>query len=61
MAGNFDWAKSGKFPIFTEPAEGYHGLRFTEAFGSLAFALKIRTEVCFISPALAPRILTDAV
>ncbi|KAJ7112112.1 pyridoxal phosphate-dependent transferase [Mycena epipterygia] len=31
------------FPIFTEPGEGYHGLRFTEAFGSIAFALRIRT------------------
>ncbi|KAJ7754632.1 Cys/Met metabolism PLP-dependent enzyme-domain-containing protein [Mycena maculata] len=44
-SGKFDWAASGKFPIFTEPAEGYHGLRFTEAFGAVAFALKIRTEL----------------
>lgn len=43
--GKFDWAASGKFPIFTEPAEGYHGLRFTDTFGSLAFAIKIRVEV----------------
>ncbi|KAJ7466172.1 Cys/Met metabolism PLP-dependent enzyme-domain-containing protein [Mycena galericulata] len=51
----FDWAKSGKFPIFTEPAEGYHGLRFTEAFGAVAFALKIRTEsLRDIGPALNP-------
>ncbi|KAI0686046.1 O-acetylhomoserine ami [Cerioporus squamosus] len=26
--GKFDWAASGKFPDFTEPAEGYHGMRF---------------------------------
>ncbi|KAJ6595157.1 Cys/Met metabolism PLP-dependent enzyme-domain-containing protein [Mycena vulgaris] len=51
----FDWAKSGKFPIFTEPAEGYHGLRFTEAFGAVAFALKIRTELLRdIGPTLNP-------
>ncbi|KAJ7655809.1 Cys/Met metabolism PLP-dependent enzyme-domain-containing protein [Mycena polygramma] len=44
-SGNFDWAASGKFPMFTEPAEGYHGLRFTETFGAVAFAVKIRTEL----------------
>ncbi|KAJ7146978.1 Cys/Met metabolism PLP-dependent enzyme-domain-containing protein [Mycena epipterygia] len=54
-SGKFDWATSGKFPIFTEPAEGYHGLRFTEAFGSIAFALKIRTELLRdIGPTLNP-------
>ncbi|KAJ7320778.1 Cys/Met metabolism PLP-dependent enzyme-domain-containing protein [Mycena albidolilacea] len=53
--GKFDWAASGKFPIFTEPAEGYHGLRFTEAFGAVAFALKIRVELLRdIGPALNP-------
>ncbi|MGE5496877.1 MAG: O-acetylhomoserine aminocarboxypropyltransferase/cysteine synthase family protein, partial [Syntrophothermus sp.] len=31
-SGNFDWA-NGKFPIFTEPSPGYHGLKFTEVFG----------------------------
>ncbi|KAF7291117.1 hypothetical protein MIND_01254800 [Mycena indigotica] len=43
--GNFDWAASGKFPHFTEPAEGYHGLKFTETFGTLAFAVKVRVEL----------------
>jgi len=53
--GKFDWAASGKFPVFTEPAEGYHGLRFTEAFGAVAFALKIRVELLRdIGPALNP-------
>jgi O-acetylhomoserine/O-acetylserine sulfhydrylase len=53
--GKFDWAASGKFPIFTEPAEGYHGLRFTEAFGAIAFALKIRVELLRdIGPAMNP-------
>ncbi|KAF7327743.1 hypothetical protein MKEN_00353900 [Mycena kentingensis (nom. inval.)] len=44
-AGNFDWAASGKFPHFTEPAEGYHGLKFTDTFGKLSFAVKLRVEL----------------
>jgi len=43
-AGKFNWAKSGKFPAYTEPAEGYHGLKLYEAFGSVAFALRVRLE-----------------
>ncbi|KAJ7645358.1 pyridoxal phosphate-dependent transferase [Mycena rosella] len=54
-SGKFDWAASGKFPMFTEPAEGYHGLRFTEAFGAVAFALKVRAELLRdVGPALNP-------
>ena len=30
--GNFNWA-NGKFPQFTEPSEGYHGLKFWDVFG----------------------------
>jgi O-acetylhomoserine/O-acetylserine sulfhydrylase len=45
-SGKFDWTKSGKFPGFTEPSEGYHGLKFSETFGPIAFAIKVRTEVC---------------
>ncbi|KAF8125908.1 Cys/Met metabolism PLP-dependent enzyme-domain-containing protein [Mycena galopus ATCC 62051] len=53
--GKFDWAASGKFPIFTEPSEGYHGLRFTESFGAVAFAIKIRVELLRdVGPALNP-------
>ncbi|KAH9939639.1 O-acetylhomoserine ami [Epithele typhae] len=43
--GKFDWAKSGKFPDFTEPAEGYHGMRFVERFGDAVFAVKCRLDV----------------
>lgn len=43
-SGRFDWA-SGKFPSFTEPSEGYHGLKYSETFGAVAFAIKARTEV----------------
>lgn len=48
-AGKFDW-RSGKFPIFTEPAPGYHGLVFTDVFnpdgpfGNIAFAIRARVE-----------------
>ncbi|HER09832.1 MAG TPA: O-acetylhomoserine aminocarboxypropyltransferase/cysteine synthase [Bacteroides sp.] len=47
--GNFNWA-NGKFPLFTEPSEGYHGLNFWETFGSgspfgnIAFITKARVE-----------------
>jgi len=48
-AGNFNWA-NGKFPQFTEPSEGYHGLKFWEVFGAggpfgnIAFAIRARVE-----------------
>jgi O-acetylhomoserine (thiol)-lyase len=52
--GTFDWA-SGKFPEFTEPSPGYHGLVLSEAFGPLAFILKARVEMLRdLGPALAP-------
>ena len=43
-AGKFDWAASGRFKEFTEPDPSYHGLRYTEAFGPLAFILKARIQ-----------------
>jgi O-acetylhomoserine/O-acetylserine sulfhydrylase len=48
-AGNFNWA-NGKFPQFTEPSEGYHGLKFWEVFGpscpmgNIAFIMRARVE-----------------
>lgn len=48
-SGNFDWG-SGKFPIFTEPSPGYHGLNFNEVFGkgsefgNIAFIVRARVE-----------------
>ncbi|KDR72496.1 hypothetical protein GALMADRAFT_228786 [Galerina marginata CBS 339.88] len=54
-SGKFDWTKSGKFPGFTEPAEGYHGLKFSETFGAAAFAVKVRVEgLRDLGPALNP-------
>jgi O-acetylhomoserine (thiol)-lyase len=43
-AGKFDWAASGRFSEFTEPDPSYHGLRYTETFGPLAFILKARIQ-----------------
>ncbi|HHJ09752.1 MAG TPA: O-acetylhomoserine aminocarboxypropyltransferase/cysteine synthase [Bacteroidetes bacterium] len=48
-AGNFNWG-NGKFPQFTEPSEGYHGLRYWEmfgegsSFGNIAFIIRARVE-----------------
>ncbi len=44
-SGKFDWAASGKFPGLTEPDPSYHGLRYTEAFGPLAYILKARVQL----------------
>lgn len=41
--GRFNWG-NGKFPQFTEPSEGYHGLIYTEAFGKKAFITRARVE-----------------
>lgn len=42
-AGKFNWA-SGKFPEFTEPSPGYHGLVYHEALEEAAFIAKVRIE-----------------
>ncbi|SPJ23945.1 O-acetylhomoserine aminocarboxypropyltransferase/cysteine synthase family protein [Palleronia abyssalis] len=36
-SGNFDWSASGKFPSLSDPEPAYHGLKFHETFGPLAF------------------------
>ncbi len=41
--GNFDWT-NGKFPEFTEPSKGYHGLVYSEALGEVAYIAKLRLE-----------------
>lgn len=47
--GRFDW-RNGRFPLFTDPAPGYHGLDFSEVFGpdgpfgNIAFAIRARVE-----------------
>lgn len=42
-AGRFDWAASDKFPQFTEPEPGYHGIRFVDVAGALSYIIRIRT------------------
>lgn len=58
--GNFNWG-NGRFPQFTEPSEGYHGLRFWEVFGdqgpfgNIAFIIRARVEgLRDYGPALSP-------
>lgn len=53
-AGAFDWS-NGKFPFFTEPSPGYHGLKFHETFGELAFIIRARVEgLRDFGPAISP-------
>lgn len=58
--GNFNWG-NGKFPQFSEPSEGYHGLNFWETFGSespfgnIAFIIRARVEgLRDLGPCLSP-------
>ncbi|WP_114750394.1 O-acetylhomoserine aminocarboxypropyltransferase/cysteine synthase family protein [Pleomorphovibrio marinus] len=60
--GNYNWG-NGKFPQFSEPSEGYHGLNFWETFGynnplglpNIAFAIRARVEgLRDFGPALSP-------
>ncbi|KAH9908057.1 Cys/Met metabolism PLP-dependent enzyme-domain-containing protein [Xylariomycetidae sp. FL2044] len=45
-SGNFDWgAHAARFPQMVEPSAGYHGLKFWETFGKMAFALRVRVEI----------------
>lgn len=41
--GKFDW-NNGKFPQLTEPSRAYHGMKFSEVFGNLAFIIRARVE-----------------
>ena len=43
-SGKFDWA-NGNFPALTEPDESYHGLRYVETYGKLAYILKARMQL----------------
>lgn len=60
--GNYNWG-NGKFPQFTEPSEGYHGLKFWDTFGegnplglpNIAFAIRARVEgLRDFGPSLSP-------
>lgn len=50
-AGTFPW-NNGRYPLFTEPSPGYHGLKFWDVFGpegpfkvNMAFAIRVRVEI----------------
>jgi O-acetylhomoserine (thiol)-lyase len=60
--GNYNWG-NGKFPQFTEPSEGYHGLKFWDVFGegnslglpNVAFIIRARVEgLRDLGPSLSP-------
>ncbi len=54
-SGRFDWSAGGRFPALTEPTPSYHGLRFYETFGTMAFAVAARAVALRdIGPALSP-------
>lgn len=60
--GNYNWG-NGKYPQFTEPSEGYHGLKFWDVFGegnplglpNIAFIIRARVEgLRDFGPSLSP-------
>ncbi|HAR71916.1 MAG TPA: O-acetylhomoserine aminocarboxypropyltransferase [Flavobacteriaceae bacterium] len=58
--GNYDWG-NGKFPQFSEPSEGYHGLVFSDVFGvngpfgNIQFIIRARVEgLRDFGPAISP-------
>jgi len=60
-SGKFDWAASGKFPFFTDPSPGYHGLVFNDVFGpkgpfgNIQFIIRARVEgLRDLGPAQSP-------
>jgi O-acetylhomoserine (thiol)-lyase len=60
-SAKFDWGASGKFPLFTDPAPGYHGLNFSEVFGpkgpfgNIQFIIRARVDgLRDLGPALSP-------
>jgi O-acetylhomoserine (thiol)-lyase len=54
-AGTFDWSRSGRYPLLSEPNESYHGMKLHETFGSIAFAIACRVlSLRDLGPAIAP-------
>jgi O-acetylhomoserine (thiol)-lyase len=53
-SGKFPW-KDGPFPMINDPSPGYHGMRFSETFGNLAFIIRARVEgLRDMGPAISP-------
>ncbi len=54
-SGKFDWGASDKFPHLSQPTDSYHGMRFWETFGDMAFAVACRAVgLRDLGPALSP-------
>ena len=47
--GTFDWSKSGKYPMLSEPRPEYGGIVLHETFGNFAFAIAAACSACAIS------------
>ncbi|GAC1393405.1 MAG: O-acetylhomoserine aminocarboxypropyltransferase/cysteine synthase [Ktedonobacteraceae bacterium] len=43
--GKFDWGASGRFKSLTEPDPSYHGIRYVDALGPIAYIIKARVQV----------------
>ncbi len=53
-SGNFAWGE-GDFPMINEPSPGYHGMKFYETFGKIAFIIRARVEgLRDIGPSISP-------
>jgi O-acetylhomoserine (thiol)-lyase len=53
-SGKFNW-NNGKFPQLTEPSRAYHGMKFSEVFGNLAFIIRARVEgLRDLGPCMSP-------
>ena len=52
--GKFDW-NNGKFPQLSEPSAAYHGMKFAEVFGPIAFIIRARVEgLRDLGPCISP-------
>ena len=53
--GNFDWSKSGRYPLLSEPNASYNGLKLHETFGNIAFTIAARVlGLRDLGPSIAP-------
>eukprot|EP00300_Choanocystis_sp_HF-7_P005590 c14166_g1_i1.p1 GENE.c14166_g1_i1~~c14166_g1_i1.p1 ORF type:complete len:335 (+),score=82.05 c14166_g1_i1:982-1986(+) len=54
-SGKFDWTQNAKFPSLSQPEPAYHGLRFAETFGKLAFTMYSHAvSLRDLGPTMAP-------
>ena len=54
-AGSFDWSRTKKFPVLSEPCPSYQGIKLHETFGDMAFAIACRVlGLRDLGPAISP-------